>query len=123
MTETKWAGRPVYTLPLQRPRLFHLEFQSLCRYVVSGGRFHMYQQLSNLARMIAFAVAKARRAVVSAWRSEMADQAGRYHPEAHYMRGPGPKWRAKHAQSSPDGGKTADFSSNPEFDLEYGRNR
>jgi hypothetical protein len=23
-------------------------------------------------------------------------QAGKYHPEEHYMRGPGPKWRAKH---------------------------
>jgi hypothetical protein len=22
---------------------------------------------------------------------------GTYRPEAHYMRGPGPKWRAKHA--------------------------
>jgi hypothetical protein len=22
-----------------------------------------------------------------------------YRPEAHYMRGPGPKWRAKHARS------------------------
>ena len=21
-----------------------------------------------------------------------------YHPERHYMRGPGPRWRAKHAQ-------------------------
>jgi hypothetical protein len=73
------------------------------------------RQLSNLAYMIAFAVAKARRAVVSAWRSEMADLTGRYHPEAHYMRGPGPKWRAKHAQPSPDGGKTADFSPNCEF--------
>jgi hypothetical protein len=26
------------------------------------------------------------------------DPANTYHPEAHYMRGPGPKWRAKHAQ-------------------------
>jgi len=25
-------------------------------------------------------------------------QPRRYHPEAHYMRGPGPKWRAKHAK-------------------------
>ena len=75
----------------------------------------MYQHLSNFASMIAFAVAKARSAVVSAWRSEMADQTGRYQPEAHYMRGPGPKWCAKHAQSSPDGGKPADFSSNCEF--------
>jgi len=23
-----------------------------------------------------------------------------YRPELHYMRGPGPKWRAKHGQSS-----------------------
>ena len=22
-----------------------------------------------------------------------------YHPEAHYMRGPGPKWREKHAHA------------------------
>jgi hypothetical protein len=30
-----------------------------------------------------------------------------YHPELHYMRGPGPKWRAKHAQppaAVPDSG-------------------
>jgi len=26
------------------------------------------------------------------------EPANSYRPEAHYMRGPGPKWRAKHAQ-------------------------
>jgi hypothetical protein len=26
------------------------------------------------------------------------DSPDTYRPEAHYMRGPGPKWRAKHAQ-------------------------
>ena len=25
----------------------------------------------------------------------------RYRPEAHYMRGPGPKWREKHLQDYP----------------------
>ena len=25
----------------------------------------------------------------------------KYHPEDHYMRGPGPKWRAKHAPDRP----------------------
>ena len=25
----------------------------------------------------------------------------RYRPELHYMRGPGPKWRAKHRQERP----------------------
>src|SRR4030081_253786 len=89
----------------------------------SMGRFQMHQQLVNLAYVLAFVVVKARTAVASAWWTAIGDQADRYRPEAHYMRGPGPKWRAKHAQSSPDGGKTADFSSNPEFDLEYSRNR
>jgi hypothetical protein len=27
-----------------------------------------------------------------------ADQADRYRPKAHYVRSPGPKWRAKHAE-------------------------
>ena len=26
---------------------------------------------------------------------------GRYRPERHYMRGPGPMWRAKHRQERP----------------------
>lgn len=25
-----------------------------------------------------------------------------YHPERHYMRGPGPKWREKHAAKRPE---------------------
>jgi hypothetical protein len=25
-----------------------------------------------------------------------------YHPERHYMRGPGPKWREKHAAARPE---------------------
>jgi hypothetical protein len=28
------------------------------------------------------------------------DSTTKYHREQHYMRGPGPKWHAKHAQSS-----------------------
>jgi hypothetical protein len=45
-------------------------------------------------------VVRAGEIVANAWRAAMADQAGNYRPEAHYMRGPGPKWRAKHAQVS-----------------------
>jgi hypothetical protein len=70
----------------------------------------MGRQLSKVAYVLAFA--KARTAVVNVWRAAMADQANRYQPEAHYMRGPGPKWRAKHAQvSTRRYGKIADFSS------------
>ena len=36
-------------------------------------------------------------ALVNACRGIIADPAGAYRPEAHYMRGPGPKWRERHA--------------------------
>ena len=32
-----------------------------------------------------------------------------YRPELHYMRGPGPKWREKHAQAAPNSA-SADFA-------------
>jgi hypothetical protein len=32
----------------------------------------------------------------SAWRKVIHDLFDPYRPELHYMRGPGPKWRAKH---------------------------
>jgi len=35
--------------------------------------------------------------MVSLWRGLMRDLFDGYRPERHYMRGPGPKWRAKHA--------------------------
>ena len=39
-------------------------------------------------------------AAVSTWRTLQPKDLPRYRPEAHYMRGPGPKWRAKHAPIS-----------------------
>jgi hypothetical protein len=40
-------------------------------------------------------------ALREAWAaSAMGAASRRYRPEAHYMRGPGPKWFAKHAQLS-----------------------
>ena len=36
------------------------------------------------------------RAIVAACASLLRDLFGTYRPERHYMRGPGPKWRAKH---------------------------
>jgi hypothetical protein len=35
-------------------------------------------------------------AVMPIWRALRGDLLNRYRPELHYMRGPGPKWRAKH---------------------------
>ena len=36
-------------------------------------------------------------AVAEVWRAVTTELFDRYHPERHYMRGPGPKWYAKHA--------------------------
>jgi hypothetical protein len=36
-------------------------------------------------------------AIASLWRSLRKDLFDTYRPELHYMRGPGPRWRAKHA--------------------------
>ena len=34
------------------------------------------------------------------WRTFRRDAFGTYRPELHYMRGPGPKWREKHAPAA-----------------------
>ena len=36
------------------------------------------------------------KAVADLWRSVAAELFTDYRPERHYMRGPGPKWHAKH---------------------------
>jgi hypothetical protein len=35
-------------------------------------------------------------ALMAFWHELTRDLSGPYRPERHYMRGPGPKWRAKH---------------------------
>lgn len=37
------------------------------------------------------------KAVADLWRTVTTDLFDTYRPERHYMRGPGPKWRAKHS--------------------------
>jgi len=58
----------------------------------------MSQHRSSVVFVLASAGAKACVAVVNAYRTLITPD--HYRPEAHYMRGPGPKWRARHAQVS-----------------------
>ncbi|MEA2879857.1 MAG: hypothetical protein QOF14_5053 [Hyphomicrobiales bacterium] len=55
------------------------------------------------------------KAVADLWRTVTSDLFNEYRPERHYMRGPGPKWRAKHARNSvtaePDLGGMANASA------------
>ena len=37
--------------------------------------------------------------VAEVWRTLMRDLFDSYRPELHYMRGPGPKWRERHARA------------------------
>jgi hypothetical protein len=54
------------------------------------------------------------KAVADIWQTLTTDLFGTYRPEQHYMRGPGPKYRAKHARntivSEPDLGGMANAS-------------
>jgi hypothetical protein len=40
------------------------------------------------------------RMIADFWRTLRRDAFGAYRPELHYMRGPGPKWREKHAPAA-----------------------
>ena len=55
------------------------------------------------------------KAVADLWRSVTAELLTDYRPERHYMRGPGPKWRAKHARkpilAEPDIGGIANIAA------------
>jgi hypothetical protein len=56
--------------------------------------------LSMTARIVSACTAAAT-LLQEAWAaSSMGGISARYRPEAHYMRGPGPRWFAKHAQGS-----------------------
>jgi hypothetical protein len=60
----------------------------------------MDQQPSKIAHMLVFVVMRARAAAANAWQTAIGEPTDKYRPEAHYMRGPSPKWRAKHAHVS-----------------------
>lgn len=46
-------------------------------------------------------------ALAGAWRTLVLHRLARYRPEKHYMRGPGPKCREKHAWARPSAGAGA----------------
>ena len=57
----------------------------------------MDQQPSALASALASAAAGAWTSLMNALRALITVDVRTYRPEQYYMRGPGPKWREKHA--------------------------
>ena len=62
---------------------------------------HMVFRPSNFAADVAFS-ATVLRALVESWYRLKKWMFDPYRPELHYMRGPGPKWREKHAHRQQD---------------------
>ena len=60
----------------------------------------MDQRLSALTRVLVSAAIGAWTSLVNSLCAQIAIDVRTYRPEAHYMRGPGPKWYAKHTQGS-----------------------
>ena len=60
----------------------------------------MTRQVSALVSALACVVMGAWRTALESCHSIIGDKAQVYRPEAFYMRGPGPRWREKHAQGS-----------------------
>jgi hypothetical protein len=62
---------------------------------------HSYPMRNTLAaseRLMSQRFTRVWTAAVNAWRTLLPKHEPRYRPEAHYMRGPGPKSRAKHTE-------------------------
>jgi hypothetical protein len=59
----------------------------------------MHRRFSDTTSGLVSAALKAWTVLANAWRRAVAVDTRPYRPEAHYMRGPGPKWRAVHARS------------------------
>lgn len=58
----------------------------------------MDTRLSGLAFTLARAAVGAWTSLVNSLRALITVEVRAYRPEAYYMRGPGPKWREKHAR-------------------------
>ena len=57
----------------------------------------MDQQPPTPVTVLAIAAVRARASLVNFLRTQIAVDVRIYRPEKYYMRGPGPKWREKHA--------------------------
>jgi hypothetical protein len=66
----------------------------------------MDQQPSTLASVLAIAAARAQASLVNFLRTQIAVDVRTYRPEKYYMRGPGPKWREKHAPGQVSTGRS-----------------
>jgi hypothetical protein len=61
----------------------------------------MDHRTSAAVSVLAYALAGICTSLLNSLRSLITIDTRAYRPEAYYMRGPGPKWREKHARGNP----------------------
>jgi hypothetical protein len=61
----------------------------------------MNLRLLHVIARLASAAIEAGVVLLNSWLAWLPGNANRYRPEAHYMRGPGPKWHEKHSRGAP----------------------
>jgi hypothetical protein len=61
----------------------------------------MNLRLLHVIGLLASAAIEAGVVLLNSWRAWLPGHANTYRPEAHYMRGPGPKWHEKHSRGAP----------------------
>jgi len=66
---------------------------------LATGEIQMDGRFAHATSGLASTALKALTVLTNALRKAVAVDARPYRPEDHYMRGPGPKWRAAHARS------------------------
>jgi hypothetical protein len=70
--------------------------------LLGAWRIPMGQQLSALVAVLVSAATGAWTSLANSLRRSITIDVRPYRPEAYYMRGPGPKWREKHARGGDD---------------------
>jgi hypothetical protein len=63
--------------------------------LIDGAMRRVFTTGSRVA-VLAISPVAGERGLAGIWRKLVKELFDSYHPELHYMRGPGPKWREKH---------------------------
>jgi hypothetical protein len=95
-------GGLFFTSGLFAATAIHLEY--LCQNFNNGTVLSMGRSMIKRLARVALKASERSAQVLSTfpqfWHGLLSNRPDRYWPERHYMRGPGPKWREKHAPSA-----------------------
>ena len=92
------AFRPFPSRQAQGTTGFEAANKSIQGFEAANKSIQMDWPFSKATSSLAYAALRLFTKLTNYWRTVLAAQGGRYRPELHYMRGPGPKWRKAHVR-------------------------